>query len=111
MRFSAIHRYAHISPHKVKGVVELIRGRHVNDALQILRGTPKRAATLVDKVLRSAMANADQSLEADMQSLHVVEARVETGPTMRRWSFRARGRLCPIRKRSSHISIVLDDGR
>jgi len=111
MEFRASHRFARISPRKVHGVVSLIRGKHVNDALRILRACNKRAAALVDKVLRSAMANADESLEADMENLRVKDARADTGPMRRKWRPRARGRAAPERNRTSHISVVLDDGR
>ena len=115
MQFRATHKKADISPRKVKGVVKLIRGQHVNDALQVLRATNKRASYLVDKVLRSAMANADQSLNADMAGLYVQDAHVDEGPhggpAHMRWRFRARGRAAPIRHRTSHIAIVLDDGQ
>jgi len=111
MEFRASHRGARISAQKVKGVVEMIRGKHVNDALQILRASDQRAAAVVDKVLCSAMANADESLEADMENLRVKDARADTGPTSRRWRPRARGRAAPELRRTSHISIVLDDGR
>lgn len=115
MQFRATHKYADISPRKVKGVVKLIQGRHVNDALQILRATNKRASYFVDKVLRSAMANADQSMDADMEGLYVQEARVDEGPhggpAHIRWRFTARGRTAPIRHRTSHIAIVVDDGQ
>ena len=110
MQFRAIYRHAGMSPRKLRPVVDLVRGKHVNDALQVLRAANKRASAMVDKVLRSAIANADQSLEADMESLYVAEARVDEGRTRRKWRARARGRAATIRKRSSHIWIVLDDG-
>jgi large subunit ribosomal protein L22 len=109
MQFTAVYRYATIAPGKVRGVADLIRGKHVNDALQILRAANKRGASMVDKVLRSAIANADQSLEADMESLHVSQVWVDEGPMRRKWWPRARGRAVLIRKRSSHINVVLDD--
>ena len=111
MQFVARHRNAQISARKVRLVIDLIRGKHVNDALQILRGCPQRAAGLIDKVLRSAMANADQSLEADMEALRVAEAWVDEGRTRKKWRARARGRVTTIRGRSSHINVVLDDGQ
>ena len=111
MQFRAQYRYARIAPRKVMDVVGLIRGKHVNDAMQILRNTNKRASAMVDKVLRSAVANADESLEADMENLHVTEARVDQGPTRQRYRPRARGRATAERHRTSHISIVLDDGK
>jgi large subunit ribosomal protein L22 len=92
-------------------VVDLIRGKHVNDALEILRATHKRASHLVDKVLRSAMANADESLEADMEALRVHRAWVDEGPTRRKAMARARGRTAVIEGRTCHINIELDDGQ
>ena len=109
MQFSAEHRYAKISARKARPVVDLIRGKHVNDAMHILRQTNKRAAYMVDKLLRSAISNADQSLEADMENLRVEDIRVDEGPTRKRYRPRARGRATPERRRTSHISIVLDD--
>lgn len=111
MEFSASHRYAPISARKARLVIDLIRGKHVNDALQILRATPKRASYMIDKVLRSAMANADQSLEAEMERLRVVRSWVDEGPTRTKWRALARGRPAPIQGRTCHISIVLDDGQ
>ncbi len=111
MEFRASHNYARISAPKVRNVAELIRGKHVNDALQILRMTPKRASYFLDKVLRSAIANADESLEADMEKLWVKDARVESGPMRRRWRAGPRGRAMVERRRTSHISILLDDRR
>jgi large subunit ribosomal protein L22 len=111
MLFNASHRYAPISARKARSVMDLIRGKHVNDALQILRATPKRASYFIDKVLRSAIANADQSLEADMEALVVTEARIDEGPTRRKWQARGRGRAATVRSHTCHISIVLDDGQ
>ena len=111
MQFVARHRNAPISDRKTRLVVDMIRGKHVNDALNVLRATPKRAAYYVDKVLRSAVANADQSLEADMESLRVARAWVDGGPMRKKWHPRARGRVAMVRNRSCHIHIVLDDGQ
>jgi len=111
MQFFAAHRYAPISARKARLVADLIRGRHVNDALRILRATPKRASYYIDRVLRSAMANADQSLEADMDRLRVDRIWVDEGPTRKKWRPRARGRAVIVRSRSCHINLVLDDGQ
>jgi len=109
MKFRASHRHAPMSARKVRLVIDQIRGKHVNDALQVLRATPKRAAYFIDRVLRSAMANADQSLEADMERLHVAEAWVDEARTRKKWRARARGRAVILRSRTCHINIVLDD--
>ena len=111
MQFRASHKYAPISARKARLVVDLIRGRHVNDALHVLRRTPKRASYLVDKVLRSAMANADQSLEADMEALTVARVWVDEAPTRRKMKAGARGRGHVVRSRTCHISVELDDGQ
>lgn len=109
MEFTAKYRYAKISARKVRDVLDLIRGKHVEDAIQILRQTNKRATSMIDKTLRSAIANADESLEADMENLSVKVATADEGPTRKRFRPRARGRVGPERHRSSHITIVLDD--
>jgi large subunit ribosomal protein L22 len=109
MQFFARHRYAPISARKARLVVDLVRGRHVNDALQVLRATPQRAAYFVDKALRSAMANADQSLDAEMEQLSVARAWVDEGRARRKMRARARGRGAIIESRTCHISIVLND--
>ena len=100
-----------MSARKARLVIDLIRGKRVNDALQILRASPQRAAYFADKVLRSAMANADQSLEADMDKLRVARAWVDEGATLKKGWPRARGRMVLIRGRHCHINIVLDDGQ
>ena len=111
MQFRASHRNAPVTARKARLVVDLVRGKHVNDALQVLRSTNKRSSYLVDKVLRSAMANADQSLEADMDNLKVARAWVDESRTRTKLRAAARGRAAPIRKRTCHINIVLDDGQ
>lgn len=111
MRFRACHRYAKIAPKKVRPVMDLIRGKAVTDAMQILRRVPRRASSIIDKVLRSAVANADESLQADMDRLTVAAAFVDTGPIAWRWLARSRGMANRIRKRTSHITVIVDDGK
>ena len=108
MAWRAVHRFARISPTKVRPVVEIIRGCEVDEALNILKFTPNRAATLVRKTLTSAVANADEA-EADVELLYVLEAYVDEGPTMGRWRPKDRGRAFPIRKRNSHITVVVEE--
>ena len=106
MAWTAKHRYARISPSKARLVVGLIRGKHVNDALEALRFANKRASVLVDQVLRSAIAGADEQ-EADVSRLVVTEAHVDEGPMMKRWQPKDRGRAHPILKRTSHIVVTV----
>ena len=110
MEYSAIHRFARISPLKVRGIIDLVRGKQVNEALEILKFNPKRAAAMVDKLVKSAMANASQDVEVDINRLFVSEARVDGGPLAQgrlRWRPGPRGMANPIRKRTSHIIIKL----
>jgi len=107
MQFTAVHRFARIGPRKARLVVDMIRGLAANQAIEELKLINKRAAVIVRKVVESAVANA--GLDADVDSLWVCEARVDGGPTLKRWRPRARGRMFPIRKPTSHITIVLSD--
>jgi large subunit ribosomal protein L22 len=103
-------RFVRISPRKTRLVVDLVRGRDVNEAYAILRSTPKRAARLVEKTLKSAVANAidrDKDKELDVDDLVVIRAMVDQGPTMKRYMPRAMGRAARIRHRTSHITIVV----
>ena len=107
--WTSTHRYARISPRKVRLVTQLIADRPVNDALDLLRFTRKRACAFVDKVLRTAMADADEQ-EADVRKLFVHVARVDEGPTIKRFRPKDRGRAHPIMKRTSHIVVVVGEG-
>jgi large subunit ribosomal protein L22 len=107
-QFRAMHRYARISPRKARLVADLIRGQHVNTAQDILRFTRKRASGLIEKVLKSAIANANER-EADVRRLHVAEARVDPGPYFRRWRPKDRGRAHQILKRTCHLIVVVEE--
>ena len=104
----AIARYIRISSRKVKIVIDLIRGKSVKEAEAILRYTPKAATEPVLKLLNSAVANAENNLELNRDDLYVAEVYANQGPTLMRYRPRARGRASRIRKRTSHITIVLD---
>ena len=108
MPWKAKHRYARISFRKVRLMVELIRGRDVQEALNLLKFTPNRSAAMVSKVLTSAVANAGEA-EADTERLIVKEARVDKGPTMKRFRPKDRGRAHDIHKRTSHIVVVVEE--
>ena len=108
MPWQAKHRYARISSRKARLVADMIRGRDVQDALNMLKFTPNRAAVMVSKVLTSAVANANEN-EADMDRLFVEQAFVDEGPTIKRWRPKDRGRAHPIMKRTSHITVVVEE--
>lgn len=108
MAWQAKHRYARISARKVRLIADMIRGRDVQDALNVLKFTPNRAAGMVSKVLTSAVANANEA-EANVDSLIVDEARVDEGPVIKRFQPKDRGRAHPILKRTSHITVVVEE--
>ncbi len=108
-QFSAKHRHARISSRKARPVADVIRGKFVNEALEELDFLHRRASPMIEKVVRSAMANAGQDLDIDVNRLFVSDIRVDEGPTLKRWRPRAQGRVYPILKRSSHISVVLTE--
>lgn len=104
----AVAKYIRISPSKVKIVVDLIRGKQVDDALAILMFTPKAASPVVEKLLNSAIANAENNLELSRDELYVAEVYANPGPTLKRYWPRSRGSASPVLKRTSHITVVLD---
>ena len=107
-RPQATAKYVRISSSKVRIVVDLIRGKSVDEAVAILTYTPKAAAPVVLKVLNSAIANAVNNQELDRQNLYVAEVYANPGPTLKRYIALSRGSASPILKRTSHISVVLD---
>ena len=104
----AVAKYVRVSPRKVQIVIDLIRGKQVDDALAILMYTPKSAGPVVEKLLNSAIANAENNLSLDRQSLYVAETYANQGPTLKRYWARSHGRADMIKKHTSHITIVLD---
>ncbi len=105
--YRAIHRHVRMSPRKVKPVVDLIRGKHVDQAKLALQFLKQRAAYFVDRILRSAISNADQSGQVDVDRLYVASATVDSARTLKRWMPGAMGRASPILKRSCHIQVVV----
>jgi large subunit ribosomal protein L22 len=108
MAFVAKHRFARIAPRKARLVMDLIRGRNVNDALTMLQFSKQRAAVLIDKVVRSAVANASEK-EADTNSLFVKEAWVDPGPIIKRFQPKDRGKAYAIQKKTSHLVVGLEE--
>ena len=105
----AILRYARISPRKVNIVNDLIRNKDVATARGILMNTPKAASELLIKLLDSAVANAENNLGLDKTKLYVSKAYVDEGQTLKRMKFGSRGHVDPIKKRTSHITIVVSE--
>lgn len=106
--WTATHRFARISPLKVRWIMKLIRGRRCADALEQLRFNRRRSSRYVHSVLSSAMSNASEK-EADVSRLVITDARVDCGPAYKRWQPKDRGRAHPILKRTSHITVTVEE--
>ncbi|REF37327.1 50S ribosomal protein L22 [Thermasporomyces composti] len=104
----AVARYVRITPRKARRVVDLIRGLPAEEAVNLLRFTPQAASEPVRKVIESAMANAEHNLQLSRSGLRIARAYVDEGPTMRRWRARAQGRPGPLKKRTCHITVVVE---
>ncbi|MDK6259903.1 50S ribosomal protein L22 [Corynebacterium frankenforstense] len=104
----ATARYVRVTPMKARRVIDLVRGKSVSEALAILKYAPQGAAKPVAKVVASAAANAENNFGLDPRSLVIAEAYADEGPTMRRFQPRAQGRAFMIRKRTSHITVVVE---
>jgi large subunit ribosomal protein L22 len=105
MAHKAVHRYARISPRKVRLVADLIRGKFADEAIEILRYQPQRGARMLENVLKSAIANAEDKREAELGGLMVTEVRVDPGPMSRRMKPKGRGMSAIFKKRSCHIVV------
>ncbi|GGG90486.1 50S ribosomal protein L22 [Paenibacillus radicis (ex Gao et al. 2016)] len=101
--------FVRIAPRKAQLVVDLIRGKKVGEAIAILRHTPKSASPIVEKLLNSAIANAEHNYQLDVNKLVVTQVFVNQGPTMKRFRPRAMGRASKINKRTSHITLVVSE--
>jgi len=109
LRPHATHKYARISDRKARIVLDQIKGKDVGQALGILKYSPRYGATLIEKVLLSAIANAEHNLDLDATNLYVQEAIANQGPTQKRMQPRARGMAYRINKKTSHITVVLNE--
>jgi large subunit ribosomal protein L22 len=107
MQAKAIQRYVRITPRKCNQVLETIRGQSVESATTTLQFMPKNGARIIQKVLKSAVANALHVGKVRLEDLYVKEAVVGAGPTLKRWLPRAQGRATPILKRTSHVSVTV----
>jgi large subunit ribosomal protein L22 len=101
--------YVRIAPRKAQLVVDLIRGKSVGEAIAILRHTPKAASPILEKLLNSAIANAEHNYQMNVERLYISQAYVNQGPTLKRYRPRAQGRAFPIKKRTSHITLVVSE--
>jgi large subunit ribosomal protein L22 len=109
MQAKAVAKQVRIAPRKVRLVIDLIRGKQVGEAIAILRNTPKAASPIVEKVLKSAIANAEHNYEMEPNNLVIAQAFVDEGVTLKRFRPRAMGRASRINKRASHITIVVSE--
>ena len=109
METKAIARHIRISPQKARLVADVVRGMEADKAITTLRFMPKKAARVLRKVIESAVANADQTDSIDVDTLYVKEIMIDGGPMLKRFRPRAMGRATRILKRSSHITVVVDE--
>ena len=109
MEVKASLKFARIGAQKARLVADLIREKDVNEALRVLSKAEKKAAYIIKKLLKSAVANADQKKVVDVDSLFVKTICVDAGPVMKRFIPKAQGRASEIRKKTSHINIILDE--
>ena len=107
MEVRAVAKYVRTSPQKVRMIIGAIKGKPVEEAMSKLKFMPQKAAGILENVLRSALANAEQKKDMDVDRLVVRNVFADQGPTMKRWRPRARGRATRILKRSAHITVVL----
>lgn len=109
METRAVAKYIRISPQKARLVADVVRGKDVETAITTLRFMPKKAAQILRKVLQSAVANAEQTETIDVDTLYVKEIQINGGPMLKRFRPRAMGRAGRILKRTSHITVVVDE--
>lgn len=109
MEFQAKHRFARISPRKARLLMNLIRGRDVDDAIAMLRFSKQRASGMIEKVVRSAVANAGEAEAAPRNTLYVAKAWVDPGPTIKRFQPKDRGKAYSINRRTSHLVVTIDE--
>lgn len=109
MQARAVATHIRIAPRKIRIVIDLIRGKHIDDAFAILKYTPKIGSEIVEKVLKSAVANAENNFEMNADNLYVAAAYVDQGPTLKRIHPRSRGQAFKILKRSSHVTVIVKE--
>jgi large subunit ribosomal protein L22 len=108
MGYQAVHRFARISARKVRPLADLVRGQFTDEALNILRYQPHRGARMLEKVIRSALANAEDRRAPNLNTLMIVDVRIDGGPMFKRLQPKARGMASIIKRRLSHIRVELE---
>lgn len=109
METRAVAKFVRISPRKIRLVMDQVRGKQVGEALNMLSFAPQRGARILKKLVNSAIANAEQNTGVDVDSLYILRVYADEGPTLKRWRPRAQGRATSIRKRTSHLTVVLNE--
>ncbi len=109
MESKAVAKYCKMSPIKLKPIADLVRGKNLNEALTILKFTPGKGSEIIEKVVKSAAANAENNHDMKTEKLYVAEITTNQGPTQKRWRAGSQGRASTILKRSSHIGVVLKE--
>lgn len=109
MEAKAVAKHIRITPRKVRIVMDLIRGKNIGEAFAILKHTPKVASEVLEKVLKSAVANAEHNCDMNVDKLYVAAAYVDQGPTLKRIHPRSRGQAFKILKRTSHVTLVVKE--
>jgi large subunit ribosomal protein L22 len=109
METRAVARFVRISPRKIRLIMDQVRGKQVGEALNMLSFAPQRGARILKKLISSAIANAEQNTDVDVDSLFILRVYADEGPTLKRWRPRALGRATRIKKRTSHLTVILDE--
>ena len=109
MKSKAVAKYVRISPRKVRLIMDQIRGKRVQEALNLLSYTPQKGALILKKLLDSAVANAEQNSNTDVDKLYIERIFADEGPSLKRFRPRAMGRATRILKRTSHLTVILDE--
>jgi len=109
MEIRAKARFVRISPQKIRLIMGQVRGKKVEEALNLLSFAPQRGARILKKLLDSAVANAQQNADIDVDALYIATVYADEGPTLKRWRPRAQGRATRIRKRTSHLTVILGE--
>ena len=109
MEIKAVARFVRVSPQKIRLVMARVRGERVEDALGLLAFAPQKGAKILKKLVNSAVANAQENSEMDVDNLYISKIFADEGPTQKRWRPRAMGRATKILKRTSHLTVVLDE--